>query len=305
MSRERFRRGRFFLPPSLLILLLLSCRSLSPLAESPETPLQKAPSPETLSPQWMPFAPGLDYFAGSIQQPRLKLWAIRADLTDPSLGFMVSEQEPVQGRIREGMMPSTKITSFARRYDCLVGINANPFDPVSGREGEARTIIGLTISEGTLVAPPFPAYHALVFYREGGAALVKQDALGDLTAIRYAVGGFFPVLQGGELPDRLKQGSPEPRHPRSAAGLSADGKTLYLLVIDGRRPGSRGATESEIGIILKRLGASEGLNFDGGGSTALALRYPDGKVRAVNTPIHGALPGRERGVATCLGIVLR
>ena len=53
-----------------------------------------------------------------------------------------------------------------------------------------------------------------------------------------------------------------------------------------------GATEEEIGIILKRLGACDGLNFDGGGSTALVLRYPDGKARPVNTPIHGLVPGK-------------
>jgi exopolysaccharide biosynthesis protein len=73
-------------------------------------------------------------------------------------------------------------------------------------------------------------------------------------------------------------------------------------VIDGRRSGSAGATEAELGVILRRLGAVEGINFDGGGSTALALRYPDGRVRAVNTPVHGGIPGQERGVAACLGI---
>jgi exopolysaccharide biosynthesis protein len=63
-----------------------------------------------------------------------------------------------------------------------------------------------------------------------------------------------------------------------------------------------GATEEEVGVILTRLGADDGLNFDGGGSTALVLRYPDGKIRPVNTPIHGMIPGKERAVATCLGI---
>ncbi|MDR2398427.1 MAG: phosphodiester glycosidase family protein, partial [Spirochaetaceae bacterium] len=43
---------------------------------------------------------------------------------------------------------------------------------------------------------------------------------------------------------------------------------------------------------------------DGGGSTALALQFPNGKVRVVNTPIHKRIPGLERGVATCLGIAL-
>jgi hypothetical protein len=55
-------------------------------------------------------------------------------------------------------------------------------------------------------------------------------------------------------------------------------------------------------MVLRALGAGEGINLDGGGSTALALRYPDGKVRVANIPIHGGIPGTERAVAGCLGI---
>ncbi|MDR1637367.1 MAG: phosphodiester glycosidase family protein, partial [Treponema sp.] len=93
-----------------------------------------------------------------------------------------------------------------------------------------------------------------------------------------------------------------PRSARSAAGLSGGGKILYLLAIDGKRPGSPGATEAETALILKRLGAAEGINLDGGGSSALALRFPGGETRLVNTPVHQIIPGRERAVAVCLGI---
>jgi exopolysaccharide biosynthesis protein len=116
------------------------------------------------------------------------------------------------------------------------------------------------------------------------------------------VGGLHVILRESALTQRAL--TAQPRFPRSAAGLSANGKTLYLLVIDGRRPGSVGTTEAETALLLKQLGAWDGLNFDGGGSTALALRYRDGKVRTVNTPIHHQIPGNERGVAACLGIAL-
>jgi exopolysaccharide biosynthesis protein len=242
----------------------------------------------------------LDYWAGRIRKPNLRLWAVRADLTDKTLGFRVNEKEGT-----DEVVSSVKITSFTERYHCLVGINANPFSPVSGKEGEPRRVIGITVSRGAIVSGPHPPYDALVFYTDGRAEIVAQAELQDLSGIDHGVGGFFIVLKNGTLPDRLLKAEKEPRHPRSAAGLSADGKTLYLLVVDGRQLGSVGATESEIGILLNRLGASDGLNFDGGGSTALALRYPDGKVRAVNAPIHGGIPGRERGVATCFGIFRR
>ena len=91
------------------------------------------------------------------------------------------------------------------------------------------------------------------------------------------------------------------RHPRSAAGISADGSHLYLLIIDGRRTGSIGATEYETALLLRSLGAWDGLNLDGGGSSALALRGRNGKVRTVNTPKHKFIAGVERAVAGCIG----
>jgi exopolysaccharide biosynthesis protein len=209
--------------------------------------------------------------------------------------------------VGNGAVPSTHVSGVVRRYECLAGINTAPFSPVSGREGEARTIAGLAVSDGILRSPPHPSYDALVFYKDRRAAIQRQTEIVGLGEVDNAAGGFYAILREGALPPRLldEGGQPragQPRHPRSAGGLSADGKTLYLLVIDGRRPGSVGATEAETGLLLRRLGASRGINFDGGGSTALALRFPDGKVRPVNTPIHGGIPGRERGVAACLGI---
>jgi exopolysaccharide biosynthesis protein len=223
------------------------------------------------------------------------------DLTHPDLEFVVN-----RGGEIPGIIPGTTVSGFVRDYGCVAGINANPFDRVSARVGEPRTIAGIALSDGSLVAAPDPRYDALVLYRDGSAAIVSQADLDEaaLTGVRNAVGGFFVVLRDGAPAERLlaRTGADAPRHPRSAAGLSADGKTLYLLAVDGRRPGSVGATEGELALILGQLGAHEGLNFDGGGSTALALRCPGGKIRPVNTPIHGLIPGKERAVAACLGI---
>ena len=263
---------------------------------------------DDFSPFWQPFAPescpGLYYVVAGIIEPKLEFWAIRADLTESSLRIVVNDRGANQG---PNMVQSTRVSSFVRDYGCLAGINTVPFYPVSAIEGEERTCVGIVVSNGILIAAPVPGYAALVFNRDGRAFIIAQEEIEDLDAVENAVGGFRIILLEGELPDRLLSdtGMPRqdlPRHPRSAAGLSGDGKTLYLLVIDGRRPGSLGATEAETGLILERLGAAEGLNFDGGGSSALALRFPDGRVRTVNTPVHGGIRGRERAVAACLGL---
>jgi hypothetical protein len=287
-------------------LFLCGCRTLGP---APSQEVILAASVEDIGPSWIPFAqdmgPGLEYFAGRVETPRLEFWALRADLAAPGLRIVVNGSALDQS----GHILSTRVSSFVKRYGCIAGINANPFSPVSGWEGEDRRIEGVAVSGGFIAAPPLPVYDALVFYDDRRAAVVNQAALneGELRRIRNAVGGFHIVLTQGALPERLipaQGGKSPPRHPRSAAGLSGDGRFLYLLAVDGSRPGSVGATEAELGIMLRQLGALWGLNFDGGGSTALVLRDSQGRVKAVNTPIHRQIPGWERGVAICLGIAL-
>lgn len=115
-------------------------------------------------------------------------------------------------------------------------------------------------------------------------------------------------MRDGSVTDNVRQR--QARHPQSAASLSQEGELLYLLLVDGQQFGSIGATEAELAVILSRLVAFDGLNFDGGGSSALAIQVPDennaskGRVRVVNTPTHNHIPGWERAVATCLGIRL-
>ena len=269
------------------------------------------------SPEWQPFAnekiQGLFYTTIKIANPKLEIWAIKADLANPALQVFVN-------RGAEGKVLSTKVSSFVETHHLLAGINTVPFDRISAKEGEARTCVGIVVSDGIITSLPAPGYDALVFYKNRGeinagngqnfaglkAEIVSQREITDLSSIEHAVGGFNIILESGELPERLLMKNAAPRHPRSAAGLSDNGQTLYLLAIDGRRTGSSGATEAETGLILKKLGAEYGLNFDGGGSTALALRLDNSRgycrVKTINTPIHGGIPGRERAVAACLGI---
>lgn len=59
------------------------------------------------------------------------------------------------------------------------------------------------------------------------------------------------------------------RNPRTLAGVTPDG-TLLLVAADGRAPGTAvGLNFAESAGVLRSLGARDGLNLDGGGSTAL------------------------------------
>ncbi len=90
------------------------------------------------------------------------------------------------------------------------------------------------------------------------------------------------------------------RHPRTAAGITAKGK-LLLLVVDGRNPKSHGLTCPELASLMKKLGCVSAINLDGGGSTTLyALGV--GKTGVVNHPSDNHLfdEAGERRVGNAL-----
>jgi hypothetical protein len=249
---------------------------------------------EYVVPEWRKLYPGLDFIAGRIERPRLEFWAIRADLTDSRVEVAVNDGIDESART----IQSVTVSGFAAKYGCAAAMNAGPFSPVSSKTGEARTLTGVFISGGVVASPPDPRYDSLLFYEDGRAAVLPQRKLSDFNDVRHAVGGFYAILKDGFLTERVVANASR-RHPRSAAGIN--GGWLYLLVIDGRRFGSAGATEQETALLLRALGALDGILMDGGGSTALAL-YADGTVKLANRPIHGGIVGRERAVATCIGI---
>jgi hypothetical protein len=282
----------------LLSFILISCSSIY--SDTWQDSYVSFSSIETIRPSWQPFADSIMYLHGKAIQPQLEFWAIRIDLGAPNTRIVTRT-----GAGNQSGNLSTRVSSFVRSNNLFAGINAVPFDIVSSTEGQPVKNMGLVVSAGKMLSGVNPYYDAVVFYKDGTAAICRQAEIrsDEIETIENAIGGFYQILTDGQPSQRTINSSE--RHPRSAAGISSDGKFLYLLVIDGRRTDSVGATEKETALLLVNLGSWSGLNFDGGGSSALAMRYPDGNVKAVNMPVHGGIPGRERAVAGCLGVTLR
>jgi exopolysaccharide biosynthesis protein len=258
---------------------------------------------DVIRPLWRNYSEGISYIYGKVTTPQLEFWAMRIDLHSPNTRIVV--KGGLANSDGKGGALTTKVSSFVRDNNLNIGINALPFDVSTATEGQPIRNLGVVISDGQLIAPANRHYDALVFYNDGRAAIIRQAAMRTaegIENIENAVGGFYQILSDGE-PSRRTITSME-RHPRSAAGVSDRGDRLYLLVIDGRRNSSSGGTERETARILRSLGAWDGINFDGGGSTTLAIRNSDGRVRVANTPIHGGILGRERAVAGCIGVQL-
>jgi len=117
----------------------------------------------------------------------------------------------------------------------------------------------------------------------------------DATWMKGVVSGHPDLLRSGAVTS-AQHGSSlcTTRHPRTAVGLSQDSKTLYLVVVDGRRTGASGMTCAELAALLKGLGAWHALNLDGGGSSTM---YVQGQ-GVVNRPSDGS----ERVVGNHLAV---
>ena len=94
----------------------------------------------------------------------------------------------------------------------------------------------------------------------------------DFEKIKMGLGGAGKIVDKGGVP--LNPGhlvSPNARNPRTALGISKDGKTLFLIAVDGRNH-SVGATHNEMTSILLEYGIYDGIHLDGGGSTTMAAK---------------------------------
>ncbi|WP_405582633.1 phosphodiester glycosidase family protein [Streptomyces sp. NBC_01190] len=118
------------------------------------------------------------------------------------------------------------------------------------------------------------------------------------SGIRYtfAVGGV-PVLRNGRPLAGLDTTTAA---TRTAAGFGGGGATLYLLALDGGAESHAGLTLAELAAVLRRIGADNAVNLDGGGSSTLVTRARGRRSAAVRNHPSG---GAERPVANAIGIL--
>ena len=119
-----------------------------------------------------------------------------------------------------------------------------------------------------------------------------------LTKARYATGGGdILVINGEKAASENWTPSLKSIAPRTAFGIRDDG-TVVSYVVDGRNSShSQGMTLDELADEMLRQGCVSAVNFDGGGSSALAVRLPGEKTaKVVSKPSDGS----ERGCATYL-----
>ena len=108
----------------------------------------------------------------------------------------------------------------------------------------------------TYVVARGEAWRQLRQIEPGQEVVIRSELRPGFTRLEAAFSGKpVLVLDGEPAPDLARHatiGAAYPA-PRSAAGITADGRTLILAVVDGRAQGARGATLEEMA--LNRVGA--------------------------------------------------
>jgi hypothetical protein len=244
------------------------------------------------------------------REPDQRIMVARIDLTDPRVHFCVAAAGPDpngDGPWETVLRPTSQI---AAEHGLDLAINTVFF---SHKTDEAHSKIympgewarseNLLVSGGKVLTPT-----------RGGASLVIETGnrawIGTVGKIPEAahtiVTGNAQILARGR---DLTSPDDKVGHPRTAAGLTADGKTLVLLTVDGRREGwSTGMTMRQLAAEMLVQGCTDAINLDGGGSTTMVARQPDGKQKVLNLPSDGStmpLPlSIERPVPYVLGVTI-
>jgi hypothetical protein len=167
---------------------------------------------------------------------------------------------------------------------------SNGITPIAAVNGDFFNIsgdyhpLGLCIKEGTVISEvgsrPWAGYTYDGQFVCGSASLYKEYE----GKLRTAVGASNVLVSEGAM---LTNGT-EGIHPRTLAGVTADG-TIILAVIDGRQPSvSNGASFARCAMFMVTHGAYYAVNLDGGGSST-CITLSDGVYKTMNSPSDGGL----------------
>jgi len=236
--------------------------------------------------------------------PSQRLFIAEVDLTNPKLRLRVSRGGPDPdgaGKWETTLMEPTQIAA-REKFNFVVngdffkakGVNDGEGTNAHFRAAQWALVEGPAMTAGETWATASNARPCLVLHKNNSVTIERLTSP-STDALEVIAGNTILVRDSKVVPHQTKV-----RHPRTAVGLDATGNKLIFLVNDGRKPGvAVGLSYDELGAEMVRLGCTEALNLDGGGSSVMAVRpLNTEKFQILNAPTDG----RERAVANVLGI---
>ncbi|MBV9468530.1 MAG: phosphodiester glycosidase family protein, partial [Abitibacteriaceae bacterium] len=257
-----------------------------------------------------PYSP-MRYEHRTSVNPAQQIFVARIDLSDPAVDIRVAPGSADPDGPGEYQTTLQTPTTIAEREHLELAVNGdfftarNTVDTEGAKSGfvpdKWAKVIGPAVTDGYLWAAAAEPRAALVLDAQKHPSIMMTK---DAPANAYQViAGSDVIVRDGQVSITGSSSFVRSRHPRTAVGIEPDGKTLVLVVVDGRQPGvAVGMSLPELADLMKQLGCRDALNLDGGGSTEMVLRNPEnGQLQVLNHPSDG----RERAVANVLGITIR
>ena len=234
------------------------------------------------------------------------------DLSDP----LVSVRLVAAGGVRSSGDWKTTLAlpvEVADRESFVVAVNGSLFQAqrrlnLLGREtgyfiGNPANVVGWAMTDGVCWAIEPAGGPAMVVFDDGHVRICRFDRLP--AHAQQAVGGSELIEASGRNV-ATTSGKAGQRYPRTAVGIDNSGRRLILLVVDGQRSVTVGATLRELGDEMIHQGCSDALSLDGGGSSVMVQRRAGEAAKVISWPSDGHdLPvplSLQRPVASVLGI---
>ncbi|MFC5530926.1 phosphodiester glycosidase family protein [Cohnella yongneupensis] len=205
-------------------------------------------------------------------------YALKVQLKDEdAMKLVLAEDKP-------GKAETT--LNAVKRSNASIGVNAGGF--ADSRAG--RFPLSTTIVDGEYVGSFQASYKDLFFVGMSANNKLIGGKFGnqsELDALKPKFGAsFVPVLleNGRKTSIPAKWQSSPRRAPRTVVASYKDDQLLFIVADGYNEHGSSGATLEEMQSLLKRYGAIDGYNLDGGGSSTLVWGG-----RVINHPSDGSL----------------
>jgi hypothetical protein len=242
---------------------------------------------------------GITYEQVKLQTPRpVVAHILRIDLRAEGIGFLVTP-----GDAGQELPLSAKTTSqFLEDFKVQMAVNGDGFTP-----WHSNGPLDYYPHPGDRVKPNGMAASRGGVYSAGdGEEPVLYLSRTNQARFNVPFGKIYNAISGDRmLVERggLAQGLDSQPQPRTAIALDRRGRTLILIVVDGRQAGySEGMTLEELGRLIVQEGGYYGMNLDGGGSSTMIAQGSAGTGVVLNSPIDQNVRGKERAVGNHLGI---
>lgn len=175
--------------------------------------------------------------------------------------------------------PGERITNQIEKEGAIACVNGGAFyDDGTGGDRVGSVPCGLVIAEGKVVWDDGTSYNGFVGFNEDNILIVAKTMTAQRAKELNIRDGccFGPVLLMDGVVNDQAYNENSGFNPRTAIGQRADG-AIVLVCVDGRQPGSLGATYADLIDIMVEYEAVNACNLDGGSSSVMLYRDMEGR----------------------------